>query len=167
MPKLKILRWDPVIIDGNTFPYPMIYIKPDEKFVEYAKLNKYAVTVEISDTGTIYDGKTMVGTIDSSAYYPNSRPNFFDATGYYTITLAGHWYEYPLKNNGFATIRGANGPDKIVPQPEKPFVAPKPVSVIEGYRNAPPIPQGLNYPQIIAIFVGILIVFLALFKHTL
>ena len=78
MPSYNIERWDSVIPPGHTQPLPMIYIKPDEEFIALAKDNNYNVILTISNTGKLYDTKPIPGVIDSSGYFPDFRPNFFN-----------------------------------------------------------------------------------------
>lgn len=132
MPNYKIERWDSVIPSGNTFPMPMIYIKPDDTFSEYVVNNNYNFFLTISGTNSLYDGN-VIGMINNSANYPNNRVNFYNKTGYYTITLFGNWNGYPPEN-GEVLIQGVEtGPDKAIPEPPKPFEAPKP---LEWYNTA-------------------------------
>mgnify|MGYP006151852409 CR=1 FL=1 len=91
----KIHRWDPMISGNNTIPNPMIYIKPDDTLLKFAKENNNAVLVVIKGTNTIYDGKRIIGMFASSKDYPNCRPVFFNDTKYYVISLLCDWYEYP------------------------------------------------------------------------
>jgi hypothetical protein len=103
----------------------MIYIKPDKTFLEFAKENNYTVFVRIEDTGTIYDGKAMVGIVNKSAYVPNLRPNFYNETGLYVVTLAAQWREYPTKNLGNAIFMGLKGKNSLLPikiPPSKPLI---------------------------------------------
>ena len=93
--KYDIMRWDVVMFKNSTSQVPMIYIKPDETFLEFVKLNNYAVMVNIDGTGTVYDNKLIAGVVNESSNVPNCRPNFYDKTGYYVITLYGDWYGYP------------------------------------------------------------------------
>jgi hypothetical protein len=93
--KYDIMRWDVVMFKNSVTQNPMIYIKPDEAFLEFARLNNYTVMVQIKGTGTIYDDKLIAGIVNESSNVPNCRPNFFDKTGYYVITLYSDWYGYP------------------------------------------------------------------------
>lgn len=158
MPKYDIERWDSVINGNNTFPMPMIYFKPDENFFDYAKKNDYQVLVEIEGTGSEYDNKKIVGVINSSANYPTYRPNFYEKTKYYVITLASGWIGYP-KNNGRMIIRGLNGPDKIdIVKTE--FVPPKPIP--EFYTKPEKKCNNLSSTQIGWVVTAILIFFCVL-----
>lgn len=94
----KIERWDVVMFKNSSSQVPLIYIKPDLTFLEFAQANNFAVMCEISDSGTEYDGKLIPGVVDKSCNIPNCRPNFFDKTGYYVITLNANWYGYPAPN---------------------------------------------------------------------
>jgi len=95
MTEYKIFRWDAVMSNNGIVKAPMIYIKPDIMFLEFARSNNFAVACEISGTGTIYDGKIISGTVDKSYYIPNCRPNFYEKTGFYVVTLWSNWYGYP------------------------------------------------------------------------
>lgn len=94
----EIMRWDSVLVKNNTFPYPMIYVKADLNLLNYARENKYIFPISISETNMDYDKKPVIGIMDTSGYYPNYRPNFFNETGYYTITIFTNWIGYPIKN---------------------------------------------------------------------
>lgn len=92
-----IQRWDGVI---GKYPLPdqkspMIYIKPDLAFIEFARVNKNAVMCTIQGTDTVYDGRQIPGIVEKSSHYPSCRPNFYEATGLYVITLWSNWYGYP------------------------------------------------------------------------
>jgi hypothetical protein len=95
MSEYKIERWDVVMFNNSLTKVPMIYVKPDMTFLEFARSNNFAVACEISGTGTVYDGKTIPGVVDKSCYVPNCRPNFCEKTGFYVITLWANWYGYP------------------------------------------------------------------------
>jgi hypothetical protein len=125
MPEYEIMRWDAVIPKNNTLPYPMIYIKPDKDFEQYSRENKHMFLVNISGTGMDYDRIPVVGMSDSSAFFPDYRPYFFNETGYYVIVLFANWAGYPEKN-GKIKIQGTQGPDKVIPQPLQ-FEIPKPL----------------------------------------
>jgi len=91
-----IQRWDAVISGNNLTQVPMIYIEPDTTFLEFVKRNEYSVICKITGSGnTIYDGRLIQGFVNKSAEVPNCRPNFYAATGLYTITLVTGFQEYP------------------------------------------------------------------------
>ena len=95
MSEYDIERWDVVMFNNSNAKSPMIYIKPDLTFLQFARANNYAVVCEISGTGTIYDGKEIPGVVNTSMYVPNCRPNFYNETGWYVVTLSANWYGYP------------------------------------------------------------------------
>ena len=111
MVEYEIKRWDSVLIGNNTFPFPMIYIKPDSEFLKKSEKIGNILKIQISDTGLNYDAKETVGVLNNSGYYPNYRPNFFNETGFYTITLSTNWIGYPLKN-GKVLIKNVDQTDK-------------------------------------------------------
>lgn len=91
----KIVRWDSVLDSCGINPKPMIYVKPTKEFIEYVKRNKYMVFVKIDETGKPgYDCK-MWGIVKKSAFAGGCRPNFFDKTNLWTITLDKFWNGYP------------------------------------------------------------------------
>lgn len=105
----KIHRWDVVMFGNSSTRVPMIYVKPDLTFLDFIRSNNYTVMCEINGTGTIYDGKQIPGVVDKSSFIPNCRPNFYEKTGYYVITLWSNWYGYPNPNNlGFVKFSGLN-----------------------------------------------------------
>jgi hypothetical protein len=135
MPSYNIERWDSVIPPGHTQPLPMIYIKPDEEFIALAKDNNYNVIVTISNTGKLYDTKPIPGVIDSSGYFPDFRPNFFNNTKLMVITLLCDWIGYPENGKGSVCVHGATGRDKVNIE-VKPYQAPKPLPwLTEFYKN--------------------------------
>lgn len=122
MTQFDIKRWDVVLFDNSNTQVPMIYIKPDLQFLEYVKKNNFAVIAKISGSGTVYDGKTIPGIVDKSCYVPNYRPNYFEKTGYYIVTLNANWYGYPnSKTLGKVSFEGIVKP---IVQGEVPKLAP-------------------------------------------
>jgi len=154
MPSYKIERWDPVIPTGHTQPLPMIYIKPDETLVKLAEDNFYTVIVEISGTGKLYDTKPMVGIIDSSGYYPQFRPNFFNDKKLLVITLMCDWIGYG--DLGAACIHGFTGPDKVKFEPKK-FEAPKPLPPSDKYEGYKKCRKNNLSNRQIALILGVII----------
>ncbi len=160
MPTYNIERWDAVIPPGRDEAYPMIYIKPDKDFIEYSKNNNYTVMVSISGTNTRYDEAPFVAIIDSSGYFPNDRPNFYDKTGFFVITLFSRWLGYP-PNNGSVLIQGEFGPDKVEIPIEQPFKAPIP---IEYFKPTEKTCDSFSATQISWIALLLLILFIGLFS---
>ena len=135
MPSYNIERWDSVIPPGHTQPLPMIYIKPDEEFIALAKDNNYNVILTISNTGKLYDTKPIPGVVDSSGYFPDFRPNFFNDKKLMVITLLCDWIGYPENGQGTVCVHGASGRDKVNIE-FKPYEAPKPLPWLrEFYKN--------------------------------
>jgi hypothetical protein len=161
MPKYKIDRWNSVIPPGNINPFPMIYVTPDKNFADYAEENNYTVIVNIEGTGKIYDGKSMVGIIDSSAYFPSYRPNFYNEKGYFVITLYSQWRGYPTQDNGYVIIKGLKGEDKLQIPESIPYEAPKPVTEMytppESCKSC-----SMSNEQLMYVLMGLLIFFCVL-----
>lgn len=92
----KIYRWDPVILGDTTIPFPVIYIKPTEDLLQFAKNNNNILLTKIHTTDNdIYNNKKIIGIFIESLKIPNCRPNFFKKTGLYCICLISEWYGYP------------------------------------------------------------------------
>jgi len=104
----EIKRWDAVLFGNNVNPKPIIYIKPDENLLNFAKSNDNAFLVKIDSTGSIYDNKYITGFFAKSSLVPNFRPVFFKETELYVIVLESLWYGYP-KNLGSCQIFGLKG----------------------------------------------------------
>lgn len=165
MAKYKIHRWDPIKLGNNVNAFPMIYIKPDKRFLDFAEENNFSLFVKIEGTDTAYDGKAFVGIVDSSANFPSPRPNFFKKTGFYVISLYALWDEYPpiAGKFGQAIITGLKGPYKVppvkgpLPPPYKP-----PVPVYEMYKGQDNCAGNLSGAQIGGILIAVLVLFGAL-----
>jgi len=159
MLEYEIKSWNSVIPKDNTFPYPMIYIKPDKKFSDYAKENDYTVMITVSGTGSQYDNQKTIAIIDSSGYFPDYRPHFFNKTGFLVLTLMCGWLGYP-PTNGKVLIQGLKGEDAVT-LIEKPFVAPKPIEwyTPEVEENCNDCGNRLNPTQISILCIGFLVVF--------
>lgn len=128
MPEYEIMRWDSVITDNNTFPYPMVYIKPDKNFEEYIELtkNKNMFLNTITGTNSDYDDRPIIGMVFCSGYFPEFRPYFFNSTGYYAVVLFTNWNGYPPEN-GKVKIQGSYGPDNVGDAKPVEFTVPKPM----------------------------------------
>ena len=87
----------------------MLYVEPDLNFLNFIKDNNYTIVLSISDTNNTYDLKEVVGVVNKSSNVPNCRPNFFDKTNLYVITLYTQWNGYPpLDSLGKINIIGMN-----------------------------------------------------------
>lgn len=102
--KFEIKRWDAVISGENAIPKPMIYIEPDLKFLDFIKRSENFVKVKVEKTHSEYDNKEYFAAVDKSAFMPNCRPNFYDKTGWYTLTLGSFWSGYPPKNGNVSIV---------------------------------------------------------------
>jgi len=108
MTEYDIKRWDVVLFNNSITQVPMIYFKPDLDFLAFARVNNYAVMATINGTGTEYDGHKIPGVVSTSCAVPNNRrPNYFEKTGYYVVTLHSNWYGYPdPKHLGSVSFEG-------------------------------------------------------------
>lgn len=168
MPKYEIQSWNSVIPKGSTFPLPMIYIKPDSSFIDYAKKNNWQVLVKITDSDSPYEGNEFYATIDSSGYFPNFRPYFYNDKGYFTVTLLSQWRGYPKEKNGNAIIRGL---EDVMVEASIPTETPKPLPWLlpwdEMYQpdtrnRGENKEKNLSSSQVGWLLTGILIVFCVL-----
>lgn len=115
MAEYDIKRWDGVMFGNSITKMPMIYIEPDLKFLQFVEANNYAVVCNITGTGMIYDDVSIPGVVDRSCSIPNCRPNFYEETGYYVITLMGTWNGYPHPDKlGKVVFSGLNAPEEEV-----------------------------------------------------
>lgn len=104
-----IERWDVALFKNSITKVPIIYIKPDDLFITFADKNNYIVNATITNTNTIYDGKTLIGVVDKSSRIPNDKPNFFKKYGWYVISLWADWHGYPHPSTlGNVTFSGLN-----------------------------------------------------------
>lgn len=167
MPVYDIQRWDAIIPKDTEFPYPAVYIKADDNFIEYAKANKNIVLCTVSESGSDFDGVELTGFIASSRDYPSFRPNFFQDTNYYVITLFRNWGSYP-PNNGKISLRGTAGENAInsAEIPETKFVAPKPFPFPPSFETystvggqSPPANKSLSNKEIFWLIVIFFVVF--------
>jgi hypothetical protein len=105
MTEYNIERFDVAMFGNSITKVPLIYIKPDLELLEFARKNHHVVECEIINTGSIYDGKKIPGVIDMSSSVPSRRPNFFNDTGLYVVSLWSNWYGYP-ENGGKVKFAG-------------------------------------------------------------
>lgn len=159
----KINRWDVVMFGNSTTKVPMIYIKPDLTFLEFARENNFALMCEINGTDTIYDGKKIPGVVDKSCHVPNCRPNFCDKTGFYVISLWADWHGYPnVGKEGTVRFSGMKAPEDTSYRKElKPLGAAAPHKM----RSAK-FTKGMDKTQIALLAVAIILVILLVFVLT-
>lgn len=94
----KIHRWDSVIFANkgmNPISTPIIYVKPDDELLKFAKDNSDALLVKLHTPGSIYDQKRVTGVWAKSSMIPNCRENYFEKTKLYVIVLQAPWHGYP------------------------------------------------------------------------
>ena len=96
MTTYEIKRWDVIMYGNDTKKTPAIYIIPDIYFIEFAKVNEFSLFCRIVDTYSPYDDVIIPVVVNKSSNAPNCRPNFFDETNSYIITLDTNWHGYPL-----------------------------------------------------------------------
>ena len=159
----NIKRWDVIISGNSNQTTPIIYITPDIKFLEFIKNNNYSVLCKISGTDMIYDGKLIPGIVDKSSSIPNCRPNFFDKTGYYVITLIGTWNGYPDPDKlGVVTFEGFNvGSDNKLYMTNMTNMTNSNSSMQKLSNNY----GGLSMYQIFGIFILLLLVIILFFIY--
>jgi len=118
----KIYRWDSFLYKKNIVP--MIYIKPDDALLKFADKNKNELLVKVSNSNSIYNGKTIAGVLYKS-FEITKCINFFKKTGLYVIVLVSNWYGYP-DSLGECDIFGFEGDvavdeNTLIPLPDQMF----------------------------------------------
>ena len=88
----KIYRWDSFLYNKNISP--IIYVKPDDTLLKFAKENNNTLLIRVSKSNSIYDGKKIAGVLYKSSDITKCS-NFFNKTGLYVIVLESDWYGYP------------------------------------------------------------------------
>lgn len=89
-----IKRWDAMLFKNSITKMPVVYLEPDDNFMKYISKKDGEFCV-IRGTGMAYDKNPTTGFIRPSSVVPSNRQNFYDETGYYTITLTLPWLGYP------------------------------------------------------------------------
>lgn len=107
----KIYRWDSV--QDISLPKPFFYFNPTPEELEVFRKNNYILPVKVKNTGCLYDNTFTWGILKPSSLIPNCRPNFFNKTGYYTITLRTLWAGYPDNLGEYEIYTSDNLIDKI------------------------------------------------------
>ena len=90
MTEYKIERFDPVIKDGKTAS-PLVYIKADQKLLNFFKKYENIVPCMICGTKTVYDGNIIFGVVNTD----NSVGTIFGNTDLTSISLLTEWRRYP------------------------------------------------------------------------
>jgi hypothetical protein len=111
---LPIMRWDVIIAQNNSDQLiPIVYVKPTADLLQQAREQEFNFMVEVNNTGSMYDKKSIVGTLAPSCNLPNCRPNFCAATGYYIFTLKACWYGYPKALGDLTIVNGLKLPTDL------------------------------------------------------
>lgn len=130
MPLYKIERWDAIMYKNNTFPLPVIRIKPDNLFYNYAKENNFIVLVTVLNSSSNYDGHSTTAVVEKTKCESDM----------FSLTLACGWLGYP-PNNGEIVIQGLSGPDSITISQSR-YVPPQPMN----WPTGDPISWLKQYP---------------------
>lgn len=169
MNKYCITRWDPITMGNNTFPVPIIYVKPDTRLLDFSKANEDVILVEISGTGTIYDGKKIPGILSRSRDVPNYRPNYFDKTNAYVVVLNSAWHGYPLPDKlGEFTVSGLkSAPDSKKVDTMKGFNVYTPKNGYTDHgKHSSSSSDGMDTNQIFGVFIGLFGIIAVIFVYT-
>ena len=90
MTEYNIERFDPVIKYGKTAS-PLIYIKADQKLLNFFEKNKNIVPCMICGTKTVYDGNIIIGVVNPD----NTIGPMVGNTELTSISLLTEWRRYP------------------------------------------------------------------------
>lgn len=166
MLKYKIERWDAIITNGNIYPVPVIYIKPDQDFINLVNAYNNFINVQIDNTNTIYDKKIIKTFVTSLPNVSNPPRNYIKENGFVTLTLDIEWFQYPDPDNlGNIIIINENSSGNKQIQDIQHITENNP-SCLECYNKKDNIQNTeciMNTPQIFIIFV-IFIIILLLFS---
>lgn len=172
MSKYKIHRWDIIMTGNSTFKSPIIYIKPDLDFLEFARSNNFALMAVIEGTGLQYDGNQIPAVVNKGFTFPNYLPNLSDATGYYVIVLDSNSYGYPKDGNlGTVSFLGlVKTPTTVVKNKDEDIVSNSFRPTISGNRaldknKSDTAGSGMKNRKRNLLVVGAIIVLLVLFYH--
>ena len=134
MSTYQIKRWDAVIFGNDNSQSPMFYVTPDMYLLEFFKANQYSVFCEVRGSGSVYDGMIIPGVVNQSAYTPNCRPNYFEDTNTYVVTLNMDFKGYPNRNGSVIFSGYKNPKPQVKPSPNTPSV-PMPKRVIPSIHS--------------------------------
>lgn len=154
-----IVAWNPVILPSNTPnlnsfvtdanpPLPMVYVLPDEKFLQFVKDNDYKIVVKVDGSNSCYDTRGTVALVNTieNIDRKNARPLLYHKTKLWAIVLIAPWLEYP-PNNGTITLYGEKGVYATHPPPMT-YATPTPIEVMEEFNGGssilPPMQEDIN-----------------------
>jgi len=106
MSTYKIVRWDAVLNDCTIIPKPFIYFYPDLELLEFLKRNNFRIRVTISGSNSRYDGGKIWAIAKKSTFAAGCRPNFFEGTELWILTLDVIWNGYPKSLGNFTVVKG-------------------------------------------------------------
>ena len=156
MIEYPIKTWEGEIFKNNTFPLPMIYIKPNDDDELYKKGN---VLLYIKDSKSKYDNRPIIGYIYDSAEFPIKRPNFWNETKYLVIVLSTNWVGYPI-DKGFVVVQKDNPRLKEESLQQKQIDIIKPIQdpILENYNDSSDSNNNIIYILIFVILIILSIV---------
>lgn len=108
--KNKIVKWDVIQDSCSDILKPMLYFVPTPEDITFINDNDNKVMINVTDCDEF--GGPYWGTVGKSSNVPNCRPNFFDVTQYYVITLDSYFTNYPKKMGNFTFVTGQYFVDK-------------------------------------------------------
>jgi hypothetical protein len=106
MSTYKIVRWDAVLNDCTIIPKPFIYFYPDLELLEFLKRNNFRVRITIHGSDSKYDGGKIWAIAKKSTFAAGCRPNFFEGTELWVLTLDVIWNGYPKNLGNFTVVKG-------------------------------------------------------------
>ena len=95
-----IERWDAIIEDGQR--KPVVYIKPDLKFMTFWEEHGEDVSVYLRGTKSPYEKKIAYARIATPSCMYGYRPNTGDAK--MCLIINTPWYGYPIGEFGIVDI---------------------------------------------------------------
>ena len=106
MSTYKIVRWDAVLNDCTIIPKPFIYFYPDLELLEFLQRNNFRIRITIHGSNSLYDGGNIWAIAKKSTFAAGCRPNFFEGTELWVLTLDTIWNGYPKNLGDFIVIKG-------------------------------------------------------------
>jgi hypothetical protein len=97
MGKYKILAWSASKTKNDYNASPIIYFKPDNNFKKYAYNNNDIIYIKVYGTNSLYDNRKYKAIVSTSEDVPCFRPNFYNLTGQFILTLDSNWMGFPGK----------------------------------------------------------------------
>ena len=158
----KIYRWDSFLYSKD--PVPIIYVKPDDALLKFAKENNNALLIRVSNSNSIYDGKKITGVLYKS-YEVTKCINFFNKTGLYIIVLESDWYGYP-DSLGECDIFGLEGDVVVDPNTLLPVTVPvQPTETSKSLKSLKSEKSDVNAGIIILVCVIIVILIILIMSY--